>query len=526
MARPKVRPAALCSMRAARRILPKDAAARDRQTITGLKIAPMRIRLVDSVYWALGAAAVVLVGVLVIVRFDIAQRREAFQSDARIAHGILSQRAVQHEAILATLALLSAGRGAEGRLPAVYPQVLAAWRRDAAAQWPDPALAAAEEASRAARRPALGPIDAAKGHYTVVLAAEPASFALRIEVAQLVAADEWPLAASGPVRAALEYGGNEIVLQPGQPLAEQPLGLTPGFVFVKPLAAASQPFVLRLSRATGPSEWPWAWLVTWVVLASVTGAALAGWVRGRRARLRAEELLRVGQVARLNTLGEMSAGIAHELNQPLTAVLANTQAALRLLDDEPPPLATLRQALGSAAAQGRRAADVIGRLRRLVENPDPVSARRPVRLTAAVRSVLDLMEPELRRQAVTTTLNGDAPPVLADPVALEQIVHNLLRNALQALEEVPAAERALTLSVAGSEGSAVLAVRDTGPGITPEALERLFEPFFTTRRGGLGLGLTLCQSLAQAMGGSLTAANATPRGAEFRLALPLAERQR
>jgi C4-dicarboxylate-specific signal transduction histidine kinase len=107
-------------------------------------------------------------------------------------------------------------------------------------------------------------------------------------------------------------------------------------------------------------------------------------------------------------------------------------------------------------------------------------------------------------------------------VALEQIVHNLLTNALQALEAVPAAERRLAITAATDAGRGVLAVSDSGPGIAADALPRVFEPFFTTRPGGLGLGLSLCETLAAAMLGTLTCANVAPRGALFRLALPLA----
>ena len=112
-------------------------------------------------------------------------------------------------------------------------------------------------------------------------------------------------------------------------------------------------------------------------------------------------------------------------------------------------------------------------------------------------------------------------PVAADPVAVDQIVHNLLMNALQALEGVDAQRRTLTLSVRGADGFGELTVMDSGPGIAADALPRLFEPFFSTREGGLGLGLSLCETLAQGMGGSLTAANRPDGGAVFTLRLPL-----
>ena len=139
-----------------------------------------------------------------------------------------------------------------------------------------------------------------------------------------------------------------------------------------------------------------------------------------------------------------------------------------------------------------------------------------------LRDAVDLLEPDARRRGVAVTLAGRSQPVLADPVALEQIVHNLLGNALRALDDVPNGERRLALEVAQEGGLGLLVVRDSGPGLAPEALARAFEPFYSTRPGGLGLGLSLCETLAQAMGGTLTVRNVMPRGAEFRLALPLA----
>lgn len=255
--------------------------------------------------------------------------------------------------------------------------------------------------------------------------------------------------------------------------------------------------------------------------------ALAGAYALRRQhieRRRAEELLRLGQVARLNALGELAAGMAHELNQPLTAVLANTQAARRLLDDDPPELGAARAAMKQAAEQARRAADVVGRLRRVIERPGHAAEARPVILQEVVRNGLHLLDPEFDKRAIAPAFDGAAQApvsVRAEPVALEQIVHNLLMNALQALEELPAGERQLRLTVVRNGAYGVLTVSDNGRGIAPEILPRIFEPFFSTREGGLGLGLSLCETLAEGMGGTLAAEASAPRGARFTLRVPL-----
>jgi C4-dicarboxylate-specific signal transduction histidine kinase len=213
--------------------------------------------------------------------------------------------------------------------------------------------------------------------------------------------------------------------------------------------------------------------------------------------------------------------MAHELNQPLTAVMASTQAARRLLADDPPELGTARGAMDQAVEQARRASEVVGRLRRAVERPDLSGQTQVVDLADAVRRALYLLEPECQRRGVTPVVEAATPvTVMAEPVALDQIIHNLLMNALQALEQSPA-QRALTVRVDHQAPWGRIQVIDSGPGIAPDALPRIFEPFFSTRAGGLGLGLSLCETLALHMGGALAAGANEPRGAVFTLTLPL-----
>jgi signal transduction histidine kinase len=457
---------------------------------------------------------------------DIASRREAFQAEARTAHRLISQRAAQHDAILATLALLEArapdGERAEERLIAVYPQVLKVLRREGDAAWPLPGLAEAESRARAARDSALGPVALDAGHFWLVRAGSPSSYALQVSVERMLPREAPFFAADGPVRAALAFSGTERVLQEGTPPSMRPAGLTAGFVFSAPLSAASQPFELRLSRATGPAEWPWVSVTAWSLGSALAIAAIAAGLQARAARQRAGQLARLHRTLRLNAMGEFAGGVAHELNQPLTAVLASTQAAQRLLGDEEPDLVTAREAMSRAATQARRAADVLARLRQAITQPGAPGASVPLELAYAVRGVLGLLEPALAGAGVEVRLEGTTPTVRGDPVALEQILHNLIDNAIKALAAQPQGGRRLAIAFATEGPQGVCRVTDSGPGIAPDILEHLFEPLNTSREGGMGLGLALARSQAEAMGGTLAARNASGAGAEFRLSLPLA----
>ncbi len=520
-----------------------------------------------------GAAwlALVVAGATVIVRLDIAERREAFRSEARSAHRLLSQRTAQHDAVLATLALLDGGTPAPGdaaarRLPAIYPQIVAVQRRAGSQAWPDgwPAaqrLAQAElesrsESGRDPPHPGGGPpravlaqVDTGKGHYALLLAGPTASHMLHIDAHRLVAAADWPLRPGGPVAVRLLPPGDApVVLQDGRAGIDRPFGLTAGFRFAEPIASASQPFVLAIDHATGPAQWPWALLCGWTIASALLVFAVVQRLAAGAERRRVEQVARLGRIAQLNGMGELAAGIAHELNQPLAAVLAGAQAALRAL---PPPAdnarqgadadgdpALAREAIALAAGQARRAADVLARLRRLVEPAHGNRPREPVALQPLARQLLALLAPEFERRGIAVAVRGEPVSALADPVAVEQILHNLLVNAMQALAGT--AQPCIDLLLERRQDSVQLAVSDNGHGIPADALPHLFEPFFTRRRDaattttaaadepdgatrGLGLGLALCETLAQAQGGGIVARNRQRGGgAEFVLTLPVA----
>lgn len=479
--------------------------------------------------WLLPWLLVSVVGAWFISSQAIERHRALFETDARIVHRLLSQQVVQHDAILATLALLQPGAEAAGeaapeqRLPALYPHILTVQRRDKGAAWTDIVLTQAEAVSRQTRRAVLANVDLQMGRYKLVLAAEPMAYALTINMRGMVPWGDWPMKPDvSPVRVALEHEGQSLELQRGSaPTADIQRGWR--FDFRKHLAAESQSFDVVASQTFTWYQLPWLLMLLWVSAVAAVLYAASLVLRQRAAQQRAEELLRLGQVARLNTLGELAAGVAHELNQPLTAILANTQAAQRLLADNPPEVLTAQQAMAQAAAQARRAAEVVDRLRRVVEQPETGASTQALNLTDALRRALYLLEPECRRRGIDPLLQADETVfVQADSVALDQIIHNLLMNALQALEKTDKQPRKLLLTVTQQAKSGQLVVADNGLGIAPEVLPRLFEPFFSTREGGLGLGLTLCETLASSIGGQLSASNALNGGAVFTLTLPLA----
>lgn len=491
----------------------------------------MRHKLVWALAWISAWLLLTVAAAVALGTAELQRLRERFEADARVVHRLLSLRAVEHETILATLALLDVpgADAAAQRLPAIYPRVLAVLRREGNLPWGDAAraeaLASAEAASRRAGR-AWGLVsELGEGRLWVVQASDQASHALRIDLAGMVRAAEWPFAGMDAVRVELSHAGHRWVIQPGA--AEQG-GWR--FQFDKPLTVRSQPFDVVAERRVGWSELPWAYMGAAAALIGgvLVGAALLQ--QQRVARRRAEELLRLGQRGRLNAMGEVAAGMAHELNQPLTAILASTRAAERLLRDDPADVDAARGAMKAAGEQARRAADVLSRLRRIMERPGGADRIEAVDLRAAVDGALHLVEPQLRRLRIQVRVQGQGTPiVMADPVALDQIIHNLLGNALHALEQVPEPERRLSLTAGAEARDGWLLVADSGPGIPPALRARVFDPFFTTREGGLGLGLSLCETLAAGMDGRLElAAAGDPRrvaagmpGAAFILSLPL-----
>ena len=239
-----------------------------------------------------------------------------------------------------------------------------------------------------------------------------------------------------------------------------------------------------------------------------------------RARLQElqDELL---HVSRLRSMGEMAAAIAHELNQPLTASANYVAAAIRLIDGPQPDLAHIRQALRLASNQTLRSGEIIRRLRAFVERGE--TARRPEQLDTLVEEASALALVGLGDRGVTVkfTRDPDLPPVVADRVQVQQVLLNLLRNAVEAMESSPVRE--LTLGTARWDSMVAVSVADTGSGIPPAIEAQLFQPFVTTKSAGMGIGLSVCRAIIEAHGGRLWVEPNPGGGSVFRFTLPVAQ---
>ncbi len=234
----------------------------------------------------------------------------------------------------------------------------------------------------------------------------------------------------------------------------------------------------------------------------------------------------LAHVSRVATLGELAASIAHELNQPLSAIVANARAARRLLDGVVPDLDEVGEVLEDIATSGRRAGDVIAGMRKLLQKGDPGEARKDrVNVAVLVEDVIELLRSEAIGRGVSVHMSAVAPPetfVLGDSIQLKQVLLNLLMNAIDAASRAPAGSRTVTTEVRRSEPSVEVIVRDSGPGLPTRDPEELFQPFVSRRPGGLGMGLAISRSIVEAHDGQIVGEDDPEGGARFTMRLPLA----
>src|SRR6476620_10223172 len=233
----------------------------------------------------------------------------------------------------------------------------------------------------------------------------------------------------------------------------------------------------------------------------------------------------INQLSRVSLLGEMTALLAHELNQPLSAIVSNASAGTRFIDQGREDSAKLRYILGDVESDANRAYDIIRNVRNTIKKGDP--ARRQIDLNELVTNVAHVVRPDAVGNSceVETSLAKDLPPIEGDPVQIQQVLVNLVSNAFDAMRQTPPGQRKVEISTDGNgDGEVRLSVRDHGSGIPREVHDRLFDQFFTTKEHGLGMGLAIVRSIVEAHGGKIHAENVADGGACFYFTLPVTKK--
>ena len=289
--------------------------------------------------------------------------------------------------------------------------------------------------------------------------------------------------------------------------------------------ATAEPYdiEMRLRRADGVYRWHRSRRVP---LRDANGAIVNWYGAGHDIddQKRAEEAyheaqLELAHANRVATVGQLTASITHEVNQPITAAITYALAARRWLNAEPPNLHEVDDALALIVKEGNRAGEVVGRIRALIKKAP--ARKDAVAINDAILEVIALTRTEAANNSVSvrTQLAEGLPPVQGDRVQLQQVLLNLILNAIEAMRDVEE-ERELLIGTRHQPDGVSVEVRDSGPGFAPAALQRVFEAFYTTKPGGLGLGLSICRSIIEAHDGRLWASANVPRGASFQFALP------
>jgi C4-dicarboxylate-specific signal transduction histidine kinase len=235
------------------------------------------------------------------------------------------------------------------------------------------------------------------------------------------------------------------------------------------------------------------------------------------------ELVHANRVA---TMGQLSASIAHEINQPIGAAITYADAGLRWLGANPPNLEEARQAFGLILKSGVRAGEVMDRIRALAKKAPPQKGS--LEINEVILEVIVLTSREMEKNGISaqTQLAKGLPAIQGDRVQLQQVILNLLINAIEAVSGMKEGPRELLISTIMNEHDDVaVSVRDSGPGLNSDSLERLFDPFYTTKSDGMGMGLSICQSIVEEHRGRIWATANVPRGAAFHFTIPLSQLQ-
>ncbi len=240
---------------------------------------------------------------------------------------------------------------------------------------------------------------------------------------------------------------------------------------------------------------------------------------------RAEEALRQAQVDlahvnRVTTMGELTASLAHEVNQPIAAAVTNANTCMRWLAADTPNLKEARAAAMRIVKDGKRAGEIISRIRLLFKKGTP--ERESVDVSEVIEEMIVLLRSEAMRYSISvrTELAEDLPQVLGDRVQLQQVLMNLIMNSIDAMKDVHGTRDLIIKSERGEDEQLLISVSDTGVGLPPQQADQIFNAFFTTKPNGTGMGLRISRSIVESHGGRLWAADNSPRGASFYLTLP------
>jgi C4-dicarboxylate-specific signal transduction histidine kinase len=245
-------------------------------------------------------------------------------------------------------------------------------------------------------------------------------------------------------------------------------------------------------------------------------------------RLRTEAQLRQLQAdyahaARISTLGELATSIAHEVKQPLAAIVTNGETALRWLERDDLNVAKVKQLTGRIVESAYHASEIVQRIRLMAVRAEPERVALDLKAVTAEAVSFIRHDIESKHIALSVDIGKVLPTIIGDRIQLQQVIVNLLLNSIQAIDHAQASERHIYIAIRPEEdGFLTLSIRDSGPGIAAADFERLFESFFSTKEGGMGIGLAICRSIVAGHGGTITAANHPAGGAEFRFALPTA----
>jgi signal transduction histidine kinase len=288
--------------------------------------------------------------------------------------------------------------------------------------------------------------------------------------------------------------------------------------------------VIEFRQPTMWERYRW-WIVGALFIFVLQAVMIAGLLVQRMRRRRAEmELQRnreaLAHVARVATVGELTASVAHELNQPLAAILSNAEAAEMFLIAEPPALDEVREILADIRKDDQRASEVIRRMRSLLRKQE--LAPKSIEINDAVEEVLKLLSIDAghRKVALNFEKTADLPRAWCDPVHLQQVVLNLVLNGMEAMAGMPEEQRQVVVRTGpGDNGTVKIAVADSGPGIPVDRLPKLFEPFFTTKQDGMGMGLSIARTIVEAHFGKIWAESNSEAGATFYFTMPVDEKQ-